>query len=88
MQLLGRSLDLNQLLGQRMVGHIKKSIDTAIARFEGSQFTHILVRGHAHAPPPPPAGRCAHRAARAADACAVSRVWGVSVSRNCKRFWT
>jgi len=43
-QLLGRSLDLNRLLAQRMTDHTKKAIEIAIARFEGSEFTHIIVR--------------------------------------------
>jgi len=41
-QLLGRSVDIGKLLGQRMIQYLKKSLDTAIQRFEGSDLTEIL----------------------------------------------
>jgi len=43
-QLLGRSIDISQLLVQRMTQYLKKSIETAIHRFEAADLTQILVR--------------------------------------------
>lgn len=43
-QLLGRSLDLNALLGQRMGSNMIKAIDLAIAKFESSDLCGIVVR--------------------------------------------
>eukprot|EP00051_Salpingoeca_urceolata_P004991 m.69469 g.69469 ORF g.69469 m.69469 type:complete len:1254 (+) comp13989_c0_seq2:242-4003(+) len=41
-QLLGRSVDLNRLLGQRLNISLKKSIDLAIHRFESKTLSTIL----------------------------------------------
>lgn len=41
-QLLGRSLDLNALIGQRMHTYLKQNIDYAISRFEASDLTAIV----------------------------------------------
>lgn len=42
LQVLGRSVDLNHLLSQRMNIHIKKALDVAIGRFESSNLSSIL----------------------------------------------
>jgi len=42
-QLLGRSVDLNNLISQRMNTHIRRNIDFAISRFEASDLTSIIV---------------------------------------------
>ena len=44
-QLLGRSLDLNALLSQRMGSNLIKAIDLTIAKFESSDLCGIVVRG-------------------------------------------
>lgn len=44
MQLLGRSIDLNHLLGQRMNSLLRKNIVNAIGRFESQDIAHIIVR--------------------------------------------
>ena len=42
-KILGRSIDLNKLIAQRVNAAIHKSLDVAISRFEGSELTAILV---------------------------------------------
>ncbi len=42
-QLLGRSIDLSRLIGQRINADMYKSLEQAIARFEGSDITGIVV---------------------------------------------
>ena len=42
-QLLGRSIDLNKLVGQRINAALQKSLDVAISRFEGGDITGIVV---------------------------------------------
>jgi len=41
-QLLGRSIDISQLMAQRMEASIKKSLELAIGRFDASDLTQIL----------------------------------------------
>ncbi|XP_064608148.1 cytoplasmic FMR1-interacting protein 2-like isoform X2 [Liolophura sinensis] len=41
-QILGRSIDLNRLLGQRINAALQRSLDVAIARFEGGDLTGIV----------------------------------------------
>ena len=41
-QLLGRSLDLNALIAQRVHTYLKQNIDYAISRFEASDITAII----------------------------------------------
>eukprot|EP01113_Clastostelium_recurvatum_P001498 TRINITY_DN1060_c0_g1_i3.p1 TRINITY_DN1060_c0_g1~~TRINITY_DN1060_c0_g1_i3.p1 ORF type:complete len:1328 (-),score=521.15 TRINITY_DN1060_c0_g1_i3:101-4084(-) len=41
-QLLGRSVDLNQLISQRMNTYLRQNIDYAINRFEASDLTSII----------------------------------------------
>lgn len=57
-QLLGRSIDLNKLITQRINADMQKSLDLAISKFEAGditgvieldgllQVTHILLRSH------------------------------------------
>ena len=45
-QLLGRSIDLNRLICQRINNSLQKSLDLAIARFEAGDITGIVVRGN------------------------------------------
>ena len=42
-QLVGRSLDLNALLGQRLQSSMIQGIDLAIAKFESSDMCAIVV---------------------------------------------
>ena len=42
-QLLGRSIDLNRLIGQRINAALQKSLDVAISRFESGDLTGIVV---------------------------------------------
>lgn len=42
-QLLGRSIDLNRLIAQRVNAHLQKSLDLAISRFEAGDITGIVV---------------------------------------------
>ena len=42
-QLLGRSIDLNALLGQRLGANMLKAIDLAISKFESSDLCGIVV---------------------------------------------
>jgi cytoplasmic FMR1 interacting protein len=42
-QLLGRSVDLNHLIGQRMNTYLRQNIDYAISRFEASDITGVVV---------------------------------------------
>ena len=42
-QILGRTIDLNRLIGQRINAALQKSLDVAISRFEGSDITGIVV---------------------------------------------
>lgn len=44
MQLLGRSIDLNRLITQRISAAMYKSLDQAISRFESEDLTSIVVR--------------------------------------------
>lgn len=41
--LLGRSIDLNKLITQRINANMHKSIELAISRFEGNDITGIVV---------------------------------------------
>lgn len=45
LQLLGRSIDLNRLITQRISAAMYKSLDHAISRFESEDLTSIVVRG-------------------------------------------
>ncbi|OON15300.1 cytoplasmic Fragile-X interacting family protein [Opisthorchis viverrini] len=45
-QLLGRTVDLNRLVTQRMNTAIHKSLEIAIAKFQGSDLTGIVVWPH------------------------------------------
>ena len=42
-QLLGRSIDLNRLISQRINAALQKSLDVAISRFESDDLTSIVV---------------------------------------------
>ena len=42
-QLLGRSIDLNRLICQRINSSMQKSLELAIARFEGGDITGVVV---------------------------------------------
>jgi hypothetical protein len=42
-QLLGRSIDLNALIAQRINAMIRRSIDWAITNFEASDITAVIV---------------------------------------------
>ena len=42
-QLLGRSIDLNRLICQRINNSLQKSLDLAISRFEAGDITGIVV---------------------------------------------
>ena len=42
-QLLGRSIDLNRLIAQRMNANLQRSLDVAISRFESGDITGIVV---------------------------------------------
>jgi len=42
-QLLGRSLDLNALLSQRLASSLLKAIDLSIAKFESNDLSGIVV---------------------------------------------
>ena len=42
-QLLGRSIDLNRLISQRINAALQKSLDVAISRFESGDITGIVV---------------------------------------------
>lgn len=42
-QLLGRSIDLNRLIAQRVNADLQKSLDLAISKFEAGDITGILV---------------------------------------------
>ena len=44
-QLLGRSIDLNRLICQRINNSLQKSLDLAISRFEAGDITGIVVSG-------------------------------------------
>ncbi|RKO82996.1 cytoplasmic FMR1-interacting, partial [Blyttiomyces helicus] len=48
-QLLGRSLNISELLSQMMNQYLRKSIDMAIARYEGSDITYIIHSRTTHA---------------------------------------
>ncbi len=43
-QLLGRSINLHKLIGQRVNAAILRSLDVAITRFECGDLTGIMVR--------------------------------------------
>jgi hypothetical protein len=43
-QLLGRSIDLNKLITQRINVDLLKSLELAITKFQGSDLTGIVVR--------------------------------------------
>ena len=43
-QLLGRSIDLNRLICQRINSSMQKSLELAISRFEAGDITGIVVR--------------------------------------------
>lgn len=43
LQILGRSIDLNRLITQRLLVHILRALDMAISRFESSDLTGIIV---------------------------------------------
>ena len=42
-QLLGRSIDLNSLLAQRIRSNMLKAIELAVAKFESSDLCSIVV---------------------------------------------
>lgn len=42
-QLLGRSIDLNALLGQRIQSNMLRAIELAVAKFESSDLCSIVV---------------------------------------------
>ena len=42
-QLLGRSIDLNRLISQRINAALQRSLDVAISRFESGDITGIVV---------------------------------------------
>lgn len=42
-QLLGRSIDLNRLITQRVSAALYKSMELAISRFESEDLTSIMV---------------------------------------------
>lgn len=42
-KLLGRSIDINKILGQMVDHYLRTSVDVAISRFESSELTSILV---------------------------------------------
>jgi hypothetical protein len=44
LQILGRSIDLNRLIGQRVNASLQKALEVAISRFEGGELTGIVVR--------------------------------------------
>lgn len=44
LQLLGRSIDLNRLITQRISAAMYKSLDHAISRFESEDLTSIVVK--------------------------------------------
>lgn len=46
LQLLGRSIDLNRLITQRVSTALYKSLELAINRFESEDLTSIIVRYH------------------------------------------
>ena len=43
LQILGRSIDLNRLIAQRINAALQKSLDIAISRFESGDITGIVV---------------------------------------------
>ena len=45
-QLLGRSIDLNRLISQRINAALQRSLDVAISRFESGDITGIVVSLH------------------------------------------
>ena len=47
-QLLGRSIDLNRLVCQRINNGLQKSLDLAISRFEAGDITGIVVSGNCY----------------------------------------
>lgn len=42
MQLLGRSIDLNKLITQRINADMQKSLDLAISKFEAGDITGVI----------------------------------------------
>jgi cytoplasmic FMR1 interacting protein len=42
-QLLGRSIDLNRLIAQRVNAALQKALDVAISRFEAGDITGVIV---------------------------------------------
>lgn len=44
-QLLGRSIDLNKLITQRINADMQKALDLAISKFEAGDITGVAVRG-------------------------------------------
>lgn len=43
-QLLGRSIDLNRLISQRVNAALLKALELSVARFEGGDITGVVVR--------------------------------------------
>ena len=43
MQLLGRSIDLNRLIGQQVGTTLQSSLNVAISRFEAGDLTGVMV---------------------------------------------
>ena len=43
LKLLGRSIDLNRLISQRINAALQRSLDVAISRFESGDLTGIVV---------------------------------------------
>ena len=56
-QLLGRSIDLNRLISQRINAALQKSLDVAITRFEGGDLTGVVVSNMEFATHPIIAGK-------------------------------
>ena len=45
-QLLGRSIDLDRLIAQRVNAALQKALDVAISRFEVGDITGVIVSEH------------------------------------------
>jgi hypothetical protein len=48
LQLLGRTIDLSALIANLINQYLRKSIDVAISRFEGSDLTYLVVCLYRH----------------------------------------
>ena len=45
-QLLGRSIDLNRLISQRVNAALLKALELSVARFEAGDITGVVVNGN------------------------------------------